>query len=164
MSKEHWVPPDDFYKGYSLYQQFGYGPEGEFNITRNILQQEGYPTGVGLIRETLELTRVLADKIQETCETEIDEYEKVTRRAYIAGGVVPAHIQVAKAIIIRILKMAAGKIKAIVDRLTTSEDERIITKIIEKLETDKETKQIIIKSTKTYRNTYQIEKRDKNET
>lgn len=160
MNRKEWVPPDDFYNGYSLYQHFGYGPEGEFNLTRNILRQEGYPAEVNLIKETLELTRDLANKIQEACVTEIEAYEKATRRAYIAGGIVPAHVQIAKAVVIRILKLAAGKIEALIDRLTTSEDERIISKIIDKLETDEETREIIVKSTRTYRKTYHIKKRE----
>lgn len=159
MSRKEWVPPDDFYEGYSLYQQFGYGPEGEFNITRNILQTEGYPIKADQIKKTLELTRDLATKIQETCEAEVDAYEKATRRAYIVGGVVPAHIQIAKAVVIRVLRLAAGKIKSILEKLTTSEDERIIIKIIEKLGTDEETKGLIVKSTKTYHKTYRIKKR-----
>ena len=161
MTKKEWSLPDNFYNGYSLYQHFGYGPEGEFNLTKNALQKEGYPTNVELIKETLELTNDLASTIRDMCENEIKAYEESTRRAFIAGGVVPAHIQIAKAIVIRILKLAAGKIKSIIDRLTTSEDERIITRIIDKLETDEKTREIIVKSIETYRKTYRIEKHEK---
>jgi len=159
MSKNEWFPPDDFYTGYSLYQHFGYGPEGELNLTRNMLQKEGYPADIDLVKETLELTRDLANKIQEICESEIKEYEKITRREFIVGGVVPSHIQIAKAIVIRILKQAAGQIKSLWDRLTTSEEERIVNKIIDKLKVNGETDEIIVKSTKTYRNTYQVTKK-----
>ena len=162
MSKKEWFPPDDFYNGYSLYQHFGYGPEGELNLTNNMLQKEGYPTDIDVIKETLELTRDLANKIQETCKSEIKVYEKITRRAFIVGGVVPSHVQIAKAIVIRILKLAAGKIKSLLDKLTTSEEERIIIKIVDKLKADKKTDEVIIKSTKTYRKTYHvIKKREK---
>jgi len=162
MSKKQWFPPDDFYDGYSLYQHFGYGPEGELNLISNMLQKEGYPADINVIKETLELTRDLANKIQETCESEIKTYEKITRKAFIVGGVVPSHVQIAKAIVIRILKLAAGKIKSLWDRLTTLEEERIITKIVDKLKVDEKTDEIIVKSIKTYRKTYHvIKKREK---
>lgn len=162
MSKKEWFPSDDFYNGYSLYQHLGYGPEGELNLTSNMLQKEGYPVDINVIKETLELTRDLANKIQETCESEIKAYEKITRRAFIVGGVVPSHIQIAKAVVIQILKLAAGKIRSLLDRLTTSEEERIINKIVDKLKANEETNEIIVKSTKTYRRTYQvIKKREK---
>lgn len=159
MSKEQWFPPDDFYDGYSLYQHFGYGPEGELNLTSSILQQEGYPTDIKIIKETLELTRDLASKIQETCENEITAYERITRGALVVGGIVPPHVQIAKAIVVRILKLAAGKIKFLWDRLKTSEDERIITKIIDKLKSDDETDEIIVKRIETYRKTYHVVKK-----
>jgi len=162
MSFSEWLPPDDFYDGYSLYQHFGYGPEGELNLTSNMLRNEGYPVDSDTIKETLELTRELANRIQKTCRGEIRIYEKLTRSMLIVGGSVPAHVQIAKAIIIRILKLAAGKIESLVDKLTTSEDERIITKIVDKLKVDEETNEFIVKSTETYRKTYRvIKKREK---
>jgi len=82
MNEKEWFPPDNFYNGYSLYQHFGYGPEGELNLTRNILQKEGYPATINLIKETLELTRDLAGKIQEICESEVKAYEKITEGVY----------------------------------------------------------------------------------
>jgi hypothetical protein len=161
MRKKQWIPSDDFYSGYSLYQHFGYGPEGEFNLTSNMLQKEGYPTDFDLIKETLELTRDLAIKIHETCESEIKEYEKITRRALITGGVVPPQVQIAKAIVIRILKLAAGKIKSLWDLVTTSEEERTVTKILDKLKVNRETDEIIVKKIETYRKTYHVIKRRK---
>lgn len=159
MNEKEWFPPDNFYNGYSLYQHFGYGPEGELNLTRNILQKEGYPASINLIKETLELTRDLAGKIQETCESEVKAYEKITKRAFIVGGVVPSHIQIAKAIVIRILRLATEKTKSLWDRLTTSEEERIIIKIVDKLKVDKETDEIIVKSIENYRKTYHVIKK-----
>lgn len=162
MSKKEWFPPDDFYNGYSLYQHFGYGPEGELNLTNNMLQREGYIADINLIKETLELTRDLANKIQETCKSELNLYEETTRRAFIVGGVVPSHVQIAKAIVIRILKLAAGKIKSLMVRLTTSEEERIINKIVDKLKADEKTDEFIVRSIETYRKTYHvIKKREK---
>jgi len=164
MSKRKKFPPDDFYDGYSLYQHFGYGPEGELNLTSNMLRIEGYSADINLVMETLELTRDLASEIQETCKSELEIYEKIMKRAFLVGGVVPSHIQIAKAIVIRILKLAAGKIKSLLDRLTASEEERIINKIISKLETNEETNEIIVKSIETYRKTYHIIRKQEKET
>jgi hypothetical protein len=161
MSDRKWIPPDDFYKGYSLYQHFGYGPEGELNLTINILQKEGYPTDNSLAKETLELTRGLMYKIQELCETEIEEYARIAKTNLLVGGVIPFDVQIAKAVIVRFLQWAAGKIKSITNKLTTSEEERIINRVIDKLRTDEETNEIIIKRKKTYQETYKISKKDK---
>jgi len=159
MSITEWFPPDDFYEGYSLYHHFGYGPEEELNITSYMLRKEGYPVDIDIVRATLELTRDLANKIQKTCKSEIATYEERTRVALVVGGVVPAPVQIAKAIVIRILKMAAGKIRSLTDKLTTSEDERIITKVVEKLKVDNHTNEIIVKRTESYSKTYRIAKK-----
>lgn len=161
MSERKWIPPDDFYKGYSLYQHFGYGPQGELNLTINMLQKEGYPIDNSLVKDTLELTRELVYKIQEICGKEIEEYERIAKRKLLVGGVVPFDVQIAKAIIIRLLKGAAGKIKSLTYKLTTSEEERIINRAIDKLQADEETNEIFIKSTTTYQKTYKISKKDK---
>jgi len=163
MNKKEWLPPDDFYNGYSLYQYFGYGPEGEFNLTKNILQKEGYLANANQVKETLELTRILARRIQLNCDDEIRLYEKAMRRAFVVGGVVPSHIQIAKAIVVRILKLAAGKVKSLLDRLTTSEEERIVMKVIDKLKMNEETHEIIVKSVETYRKTYHVIKKNEKE-
>lgn len=159
MSIKKWSPPDDFYDGYSLYQHFGYGPEGEFNLTKYILLKEGYPADVSLIKETLELTRDLANEIIKTCEVEVHDYERSLRMSLVVAGAVPAHVQIAKAIIIRILKLAAGKIKTVVDKLTTSEEERIIIKIVDKLKASDKTNEIIVERTENYRKTYRVKKK-----
>lgn len=109
----------------------------------------------------MELTRDLASKIQEICENEITAYEKITRGALVVGGVVPPHVQIAKAIVVRILKLAAGKIKSLWDKLRTSEDERIITNIIDKLKSDDKTDEIIVKRTETFRKTYHVVKKQR---
>lgn len=159
MSINEWFPPDDFYDGYSLHQHFGYGPEGEFNLTNNILRKEGYPVDIDIIKETLELTRDLANEIRKTCKGEIRDYEKITRMAFVVGGAVPAHVQIAKAVVVRILKLAAGKIKTLVDKLTTSEEERIIIKIVDKLKASDKTNEIIVERTENYRKTYRVKKK-----
>ena len=161
MSDRRWIPPDDLYKGYSLYHHFGYGPEGELNLTINMLQKEGYPTDNSLAKETLELTRDLVYKIQELCETEIEEYARIAKTNLLVGGAIPFDVQIAKAVIIRFLQWATGKIKSMTKKLTTSEEERIINRVIDKLRTDEETNEIIIKRKKTYQETYKISKKDK---
>ena len=161
MIKRKWIPPDDFYNGYSLYQHFGYGPEGELNLTINMLQKEGYPTDNSLAKETLELTRELVYKIQEICETEIEEYAKMAKTNLLVGGVVPFDVQIAKAMVIRLLQWAAGKTKSIMNKLTTSEEERILNRAIDKLQADEETNEIIIKSKTTYQKTYTVIKKSK---
>ena len=160
-SEGKWIPPDDFYKDYSLYQHFGYGPEGELNLTINMLQKEGYPTDNSLAKETLELTRELMYKIQELCETEIEEYARIAKTDLLVGGAIPFDVQIAKAVIIRFLQWATGKIKSMTKKLTTSEEERIINRVIDKLQADGETNEIIVKRTKKYQETYKISKKDK---
>jgi hypothetical protein len=161
MSEGKWVPPDDFYKGYSLYQHFGYGPEGELNLTINVLQKEGYPTDNSLAKETLELTRDLAYKIQELCETEIEEYARIAKTDLLVGGAIPFDVQIAKAVVIRFLQWVAGKVKSMTKKLTTSEEERIINRVINKLQADGETNEIIVKRTKKIQETYKISRKDK---
>jgi len=163
MTEKKWVPPDNFYKGYSLYQHFGYGPEGELNLTINMLQKEGYPTDNSLAKETLELTRELVYKIQEICETEIEEYARIAKANLLVGGVVPFDVQIAKEIVIRFLQWVTGKTKSITNKRTTSEEERIVNRVIDKLQADEETNEIIIKSKTTYQKTYTIIKKSKSE-
>jgi hypothetical protein len=160
MSERKWIPPDNFYEGYSLYQHFGYGPEGEYNLTLNLLQKEGYPTDNILVKETLELTKELVYKIQELCETEIQEYAKMSKTNLLVGGTVPFPVLIAKAIIKRLLEWGAGKTKSLINKLTTSEEERILNRAIEKLQTDEETNEIILKSRTTYEKTYTIRKKN----
>jgi hypothetical protein len=100
MSTNKWTPEDNFYNGYSLYHYFGYGPEGELNLTANMLQKEGFPDDPDLVKATLELTRDLSNKILRDCKPEIREYEVITKRKIVVGGVIPAHIQLAKAFVI----------------------------------------------------------------
>jgi len=145
MNEKEWIPPDNFYKGYSLYQHFGYGPEGELNLTKNLLQNEGYPTDSNTIKETLELTRDLSYKIQELCETEIREYAKLCKTNLLVGGTIPFPILVAKGVVKRILEWISGNGKSLIKKLTGSEEERVFNKLIEKLQADDETNEIIIK-------------------
>jgi len=57
------------------------------------------------------------------------------------------------------LRLATEKTKSLWDRLTTSEEERIIIKIVDKLKVDKETDEIIVKSIENYRKTYHVIKK-----
>jgi len=161
MEEKKWIPPDDFYKGYSLYQHFGYGPEGELNLTKNLLTKEGYPDDNMLVKETLELTRDLVPKIQELCSEELEEFKKLTKRKGLVGGTVPFAVLIAKDILVRILRWASGKIKSLAKALTISEEDRILNKVIDKLQTDEETNEIIIQSKTTYHKTYKITKKQK---
>jgi hypothetical protein len=48
----------------------------------------------------------------------------------------------------------------LIKKLTTSEEERILNRAIEKLQTDEETNEIIIKSRTTYEKTYTVKKKN----
>jgi len=133
-----WKPSDRFYPDISLTLDLGYGPEGERNITKNVLTSEGIEPDEETIKKTIELTRDVYIFLKENCEKEVQQYQQVIKEMRYVGGVIPLALALAKEItvwLIRGLIFGIGtkiseKIFNLIDRkkekATESDDRKIL--------------------------------------
>lgn len=120
-----WKPPDDFYPGYSLYKDIGYGPEGEKNLIRRQLEINGLESHDEHIQFILELTRVLMVFIKDNCDNEVQNYSKLIREEQFIAGSLPITLLIAKLIIAVLLELITPKIKDVFKELIKKIKERI---------------------------------------
>lgn len=152
-----WNPPDDFYPGYSLYKDLGYGPEGERNLTIKQLRENEIEVTDQNIKATLNLARNLMIFIKENCNEEVSEFSEFLREEIYVGAIIPLELILAKLIesIIFEIIFSIGKniYKAIKDYIKKKIKEKqekdiekemvIILKIIDKIENNSETIEIL---------------------
>ena len=152
----NWFPPDDFYPGYSLYRDIGYGAEGEKNSVQKALIDLNINVNDDNVRKYLELTRTLMVFITEECKEEVKEYSKYLRDELYVGLTLPIELVLAKILaaligraIIHVGKNFYKKIKKHLEKETSEKDEekpiqekRIIRRLIEKIEVNENNLQI----------------------
>jgi hypothetical protein len=143
-----WKPPDNFYPGYSLYKDIGYGPEGEKNLIGRQLEINGFKSIDQHIQYILELTRDLMVFISDNCDIEVQNYSKLIREEQFIAGSLPTSLLLAKLIIAALLELLSSKmidlfkelIKKIKERIEKKRregekviEEEIIYRVIKKL-------------------------------
>jgi hypothetical protein len=90
-----WEPPDNFYKGYSLWENFGYGPSGELKRAKTLLSSLGYTENEEAVKEFLQLTKQLHEYVKAECQEEIAQGHGVSKKLKITGEAPPFDVWLA---------------------------------------------------------------------
>lgn len=153
-----WQPPDNFYEGYSLWETFGYGPEGEINRARKLLSSLGYEQNEYAVKELLELTKQLHELVRAECRTEIEQGQEASKKLRIAGEATPIDVWLAIAIANVILTAAQTGVSVLQliqsRRLSAMENAEIIEEAIKKLSGQKKANDLIVEKTERWRVSY----------
>lgn len=166
-----WEPDDTFYEGYSLWEDFGYGPPGEVARARKELSFLGYQASNDATKEFLELTRELYGFVRVECQQEVSKYQAASKKLVVAGGSPPFDVALAFAIaklIIGAASVAFSAAKAsasILDYLrrknpTGFEQPEILERAVKKLLAKKNVRDLIVERTERWRISYPQTKGD----
>jgi hypothetical protein len=94
----NWTPEDRFYPGYSLYNDIGYGPQGEKNLVRNQLHKYNLNTNKESIKNAMEITKEIFEFLNSNCSEEVSEYAQIIRNQKYIGGIIPIELLISKII------------------------------------------------------------------
>lgn len=146
-----WQPPDNFYEGYSLWENFGYGPNGELKRAKKLLSSLGYAEDEEATKELLELTKQLHEYVKAECQTEIDQGRALSKQLKIAGDAPPFDVWLAIAITNIILTAAQTGISVLQyiesRKLSEMDNPEIVKRAIRKLSGQKKANDLIIEKT-----------------
>lgn len=153
-----WTPDDDFYEGYSLWQNFGYGPPGEVARAQKELLSLGYETSIDATKELLELTRTLHKLVKNECQEEIAESRASSKRLIIAGTSPPFDVSLAFSIVNLILLAAQAGV-SVADYLSKrgqskSDQSKILESAVKKLLAKKDSRDLIVEKTERWHVSY----------
>ncbi len=139
------LPREDLYPGISLYYDLRYGPEGEYNVVKSLLQEEGLPKTDEAVSKALSVSHLIYQILQEKCKAEIKDLEDYADKQLIVGGVPAALIWLTHFILkLGLEAKEAGTTLLSVFKPKNKEDE-LIRAVIKKLEEDKDAEEIIVR-------------------
>jgi hypothetical protein len=153
-----WQPPDNFYEGYSLWETFGYGPDGEIKRAKELLSSLGYEPTDEAVRELLELTQQLHILVKEDCKEEIEQGNRISKKLKIVGDSPPFDVWLAIAIANLLLTAAQTGISVLgliqSRRATETENLQVVKEAIKKLSKQTKANDLIIERTERWRISY----------
>jgi len=153
-----WQPPDNFYEGYSLWENFGYGPSGELKRAKKLLSSLGYTENEEAVKELLQLTKQLHEYVKAECQEEIEQGHDVSKKLKITGEAPPFDVWIAIAIANIILTAAQTGISVLQfiesRRLSGVDNPEIVKAAIKKLCTQKKANELIVEKTERWRVSY----------
>jgi len=144
-----WTPEDDFYPGFSIFEDFGITGMEEKQRVEKILQHDSIEGDSSRIKTYMELARVLMLFLREECREEIQEYSDYHRKEKFVGTTIPIELILSQLVISEIislillgmkdvfkhlLKKAIKYLKERKDEQNIKEQTEIILKIIKKVE------------------------------
>lgn len=94
-----WALPDDFYPGYSLLRDIGYGPEGEISLVRKQLAEFNVEDSDDTLKDVLSLTKDLMLFINEKCKEELIRYSDYRKKEIYIGITLPLELFISKLIV-----------------------------------------------------------------
>jgi hypothetical protein len=132
------LPPENFYPGISLNYDLGYGSEGEYNIVKNILKGEAYPTSDAYVKQALELSKSAYLFLDKHCQGELKQWNRLSKTEVIVGCDIIATVGLAHLILG--CALASLKIgKTLLDTLKhKSQEEDLLEGVMKKLENTEE--------------------------
>jgi hypothetical protein len=153
-----WEPPDNFYEGYSLWENLGYGPDGELNRARKLLSSLGYRENEEAVKDLLEMTKRLHEYVKTECQEEVQLGIEAGKKLKIAGESPPFDIWLAMAIANIILAAAQTGISVLQfienRKLNKTDNPDIVRAAIKKLSSRKDANELIVEKTERWRVTY----------
>jgi hypothetical protein len=139
------LPSENFYPGISLYYDLRYGPEGEYNILKRLLEEQGLATEDKSVSKALSASQQIYKILQERCKAEIKELENYAEDQFVVGGVPAALVWLSHTILkLGLQAKEAGTSISLVFKPKNKEDE-LIAAVIKKLEEDKDAEEIVVR-------------------
>ncbi|MHB2036742.1 MAG: hypothetical protein ACYCPW_08385 [Nitrososphaerales archaeon] len=138
------LPPEDLYPGISLYYDLRYGPEGEYNIVKRILEEEEMSSSDQAVSKALSASHLIYETLRQKCRDEVKELEEYADKQLIVGGFPAALIWLTHLLLkFGLEAKRAGTAISEVFKPKNKEDE-LINAVLKKLE-DSDAEEIIVR-------------------
>lgn len=138
------LPPENLYPGISLYYDLRYGPEGEYNIVKRILEEEEISSGDQAVSKALSASQLIYQILQEKCPDEVKQLEDYADSQLIVGGTLVALVWLTHFVLK--LGLEAKKAGAAISDIfiPKSKEDELIDTVLKKLK-DTDAEEIIVR-------------------